>query len=135
MPGELDGQSATTSEITILVAHLISVAHHDEIVVLTVGGDIDLSTAATLETAIDAALIGSPMALIVDLSAVEILGSAGLRVLGAAKEKVAIPRRFAVVASSPATRRPIELTDLDQVFSMYQTLDDAVRSLRDGTPK
>lgn len=129
MPGELDGQSAATSEITVLVAEL------DEIVVLIVGGDIDLSTAATLETAIDAALTGSPMALIVDLSAVEILGSAGLRVLGAANEKAAIPGRFAVVANSPATRRPIELTDLDQLFSMYQTLDDAVTSLRDGTPK
>jgi anti-anti-sigma factor len=103
--------------------------------VLIVGGDIDLSTAATLETAIDAVLIGSPMALIVDLSAVEILGSAGLRVLGAANEKAAIPGRFAVVANSPATRRPIELTDLDQLFPMYQTLDDAVTSLRDGTPK
>jgi anti-anti-sigma factor len=129
MPGELDGQSAATSEITISVAHL------DEIVVVTVGGDIDISTAPTLETAIGAVLKCIPTVVIIDLSAVELLSSAGLQVLSAANKKVAIPGRFAVVANSPATRRPIELTDLDQLFSLYRTLDDAVTSLQPGTPK
>jgi anti-sigma B factor antagonist len=134
MPRELDAQSAA-AEKALSGGLTTSVAHLDEIVVLTVGGDIDLSTAATLKTAIDGVLAGSPMALIVDLCAVEFLGSVGLHVLSAANEKARISRRFVVVASSPATRRPIELTDLNELFPMYQTLDEAVTSLRDDTLK
>jgi anti-sigma B factor antagonist len=111
-----------------------SVVHRDEIAVLSVGGEIDTANAAALETAIGAVLTDSPAMLIIDLSAVEFLGSTGLRVLATTNEKVGSSIRLAVVASGPVTRRPIELTDLDQVLSLYPTLDDAVTSLRDDTP-
>jgi anti-anti-sigma factor len=113
----------------------ISIALRDEIVVLNVSGDIDISTAPTLESAIGAVLMDRPVVLIIDLSAVELLCSAGLRVLSETNDQVDIADRFAVVANSPATRRPIELTDLDQLFSMYSTLDDAVTSLRGDAPR
>jgi anti-sigma B factor antagonist len=113
----------------------ISVSRRDEIVVLKVGGDIDFATAPTLESAIGAVLVDSPVALIIDLSAVEFLSCAGLRVLSETNDHADIAGRFAVVANSPATRHPILLTDLDQRFSMYSTLDDAVTSLREDAPK
>src|SRR5438309_1725323 len=113
----------------------ISVSRRDEIVVLKVGGDIDFASAPTLESAIGAVLIDRPVVLIIDLSAVEFLSCAGLRVLSETNDQADIAGRFAVVANSPATRNPIVLTDLDQRFPMYSTLDDAVTSLREDAPK
>ena len=107
------------------------VAHNSEIAVLRVAGEIDLATAPTLEAAIDAVLADMLNALVIDLSAVEFLASVGLRLLIAANEQAEIPGRFAVVADNPATRKPIQLTDLDKIFAVFPTLDDAVRSLGD----
>ena len=60
-----------------------------------------------------------------------LLATAGLRILAGTHEKLTRRGgRFAVVADSPATRRPIQLTDLNQLFSLYLTLDDAITSLR-----
>jgi anti-sigma B factor antagonist len=110
-----------------------SVARRDEIVLLTVGGDVDLSTAPILERAIDAVLNGRPRAFIIDLSAVEFLGSAGLKLLVAANERCEFPSSFGVVANNSAARRPIEITQLDQFVSLFPTLNDAVTSLRGDT--
>jgi anti-sigma B factor antagonist len=127
-----DGASESLDE-SLASSITTSVARHDEIALLTVGGDVDLSTAPTLERAIDAVLMDRPRAFIIDLSAVEFLGSAGLRLLFAANEKAGIPGRFGVVANNSAARKPIEVTQLDQFFSLFPTLDDAVKSLRGDT--
>jgi anti-sigma B factor antagonist len=111
-----------------------SVTYRAEAVVLTVAGEIDVSTADELEVAIDAVLNHRPPAFIIDLSDVEFLASVGLRLLFAANEQAEIPGRFAVVADSPVTRKPIQLTDLDKIFALFSTLDDAVRSLKDNSP-
>jgi anti-anti-sigma regulatory factor len=34
-----------------------------------------------------------------------------------------------IVANNPATRRPIQLTGLDQMFSLYRTLGDALTAV------
>jgi anti-sigma B factor antagonist len=127
-----DGAPESINE-SLVSSITTSVARRDEIVLLTVGGDVDLSTAPTLERAIDAVLIGRPRAFIIDLSAVEFLGSAGLKLLAAANEKSTFPGRFGVVANNSAARRPIEVTQLDQFVSLFPTLDDAVTSLRSDT--
>lgn len=122
---------AMASSVTAMATTGIttSVARRDEIVVLTVGGEIDMATAEALETAIGAVVDDSPAVLIIDLSAVKFLGTAGLRVLVATHQKLGTAGRLAVVASSPETRRPIELIDADELLSLYPTLDDAVTSL------
>lgn len=118
----------SASEITT------SVAHRDEITVLSVVGDIDVACAPELEAVIAAVLAEDPVALIVDLSEVAFLATAGLRILAATYEKITLAGgRFAVVADSPETRRPIQLTDLNQLFSLYLTLHDAITSL--GKPQ
>ena len=108
-----------------------SVAHRDQITVLSVIGDIDVATAPAFETVVAAVLADDPIALIIDLSKVDLLATAGLRILAGTQQKLTLGGgRFAVVADSPATRRPIQLTDLNQLFSLYLTLDDAITSLR-----
>ncbi|MGH3636936.1 STAS domain-containing protein [Mycobacterium sp.] len=107
-----------------------SVAHHNGVTVVSIGGEIDLSTAAAFEEALAGALAEQPPVLVIELSAVQFMASAGLRILVATQEKVGKSAHLAVVASNPATSRPIELTGLDKVFSLYPTLDDALVAMR-----
>jgi anti-sigma B factor antagonist len=126
--GTLDGglRLSATDPITI------SVAHREGVAVLTVGGEIDLATAPVLEGAIADALAENPPALVIDLSPVQFLASAGLQILVATQEKLGGSAHFAVVANGPATSRPIQLTGLDEIFALYPTLDDALNAVRTG---
>jgi anti-sigma B factor antagonist len=101
-------------------------------VVLTVGGEIDLSTAPAFEAAIAGALAEDPAVLVVELSAMEFLASSGIRILAATREKLGESGQLAVVANSPATRRPIELLGLDKIVALYPTLDDALTAIGTG---
>ena len=73
-----------------------------------------------------------PSALVIDLSKVEFLASAGMTVLVSAHAEVVPPTKFAVVADGPATSRPIKLTGIDSVFPLYRTLDGALSGLAGG---
>ncbi|WP_040808207.1 MULTISPECIES: STAS domain-containing protein [Nocardia] len=106
-----------------------SVTERAEATVLTVAGDVDLATAPALENAVDAALAGTPAALVIDLTAVSFLASAGMAVLVGAHKRAG-DTRIAVVADGPATSRQLKVTSLDQVFALHPTLDEALASLR-----
>ena len=106
-----------------------SVANSDGVAVVTVGGEIDLSTAPAFESAIATALAETPTALVVELSAVDFMASVGLRILAAARERLHDTAQLLIVANNPATRRPIQLTGLDRMFSLYRTLGDALSSV------
>jgi anti-anti-sigma factor len=107
-----------------------SVSYDDGVAVLAVTGEIDLATIPAFELAIADALTQRPSALIVDLSAVDFLASAGLQALVSTHEKVSGTAGFAVVADGPATSRPIELTGLDQVLALHSTLSEAKASVK-----
>jgi anti-sigma B factor antagonist len=107
-----------------------AVEHRDDITLLSVGGEVDMATAPVLEEVADRLVAENPKALIVDLTAVTFLASVGLRILATTHEKVSQSASYAVVASGPATARPIQLTRLDKLFSLYPTLDDALTGVR-----
>ncbi len=104
----------------------------DRAVVLTVSGEVDILNAPQLAEAIQTVLATGPAALIVDLSKVDFLASAGMTVLVTAQAEVVPPTRFAVVANGPATSRPIKLMGLDGILSLYSTLDSALSRIADG---
>lgn len=104
----------------------------DQAVVLNVSGEVDMLSAPQLAEAIHTALAAAPAALIVDLSKVDFLASAGMTVLVTAQAEVVPPTRFAVVANGPATSRPIKLMGLDGILSLYSTLDSALSRIADG---
>jgi anti-anti-sigma factor len=110
-----------------------AVVYQNGIAVLKVGGDIDLATVPTLEAAIDEALIPKPIGLVIDLSGVGFLASAGLQALVATHNNVTESAHFAVVANSAATSRPIQLTGLDQIFELYPTLDQALTAVQNNS--
>lgn len=104
----------------------------DQAVVLTVSGEVDMLSAPQLSEVIHTTLAAAPAALVVDLSKVDFLASAGMTVLVTAQSEVVPPTRFAVVANGAATSRPIKLMGLDSVLSLYSTLDSALSDLADG---
>ncbi len=108
----------------------ISVEHRYGIAVLAVGGEIDMVTAPQFEKAIDDVLADDPPTFLIDLTEVTLLASVGLRLLATANERFGESGGFAVVAGAPATIRPIELTDLNEVFDVYLSLDDALAAMR-----
>lgn len=107
-----------------------SVAVRDGATVLTVAGEVDLATAPALETAIEGILASKPTALIIDLTAVSFLASAGMAALVAAHQRAGEATTIAVVADGPATSRQLKMTSLDQVFALHSTLEAALSSLR-----
>jgi anti-sigma B factor antagonist len=112
-----------------------AVAYQDGIAVLKVGGDVDLATVPALEAAIDEALIPKPTGLVIDLSEVAFLASAGLQALVSTHTNVSQSAHFAVVANSASTSRPIELTGLDQIFELYPTLAEALTAVKNNNSK
>ena len=110
-----------------------SVAHREGVAVVSIGGEIDLSTAPAFEAVIAEALEEDPRVLVIDLSEVTFMASVGLRVLAGTQEKVGKSIQIAVVADGMATSRPIQLTGLDKLISLYPTLDEALTALDGAT--
>lgn len=100
-----------------------------EIDVLLVAGVIDMLTAPQLEEAIAAAGKESPRGVIVDLSAVDFLASAGMGILVAARDELPPSVQFAVVADGPATSRPLRLVGIADLVGLHATLDEALAAL------
>lgn len=96
-------------------------------VVVSVRGELDLATVPVLRERLDTLLPGAASPLVVDLSAVTFIGSAGLALLVDAHNRCRehdIP--LALVASGSVVPRAIQVTALDQVFAVHATLESAL---------
>lgn len=102
----------------------------DEVAIVAASGVVDMLTAPQLETALRAALAKKPEHLVVDLTDVEFLASAGMGVLVAAHDEAGTVTRLCVVAEGPATSRPLKLVGIADIVPLFATLDEAVASLR-----
>jgi anti-sigma B factor antagonist len=100
--------------------------------VVAVSGSVDMLTAPGLAEAIDSALATKPKGLIVDLSKVEFLGSAGISVLMKTRDNLGDSTPYCVVADGPATHRPLTLLGINELMSVCRRLDDAVSKLTDS---
>jgi anti-sigma B factor antagonist len=104
----------------------------DRLAVVSVSGTVDMLSAPWLADAIGSALAKDPAGLIIDLSKVDFLASAGIRVLLEARDNVVPSGRFGVVADGPATSRPLTLLGINEIISIYRTLDDALTEPTDA---
>ena len=77
---------------------------HGEAVVLNVAGEIDLATAPQLGESINAAMEQRPETLVVDLSKVDFLASAGMAVLIGCHQQAQGNIRFRIVATGGTAR-------------------------------
>lgn len=101
-----------------------------EVAVVAASGVVDMLTAPQLEDALRKAVANKPEALVVDLTGVEFLASAGMGVLVAAHDAADEGTRFCVVADGPATSRPLKLVGIADIVPLYATLDEALAALR-----
>lgn len=101
----------------------------DRVVVVSANGTVDMLTSPKLEEGIAAALSKKPTALVVNLTDVEFLASAGMSVLIAAHQLATPAVAFAVVADGPVTGRPLKLVGIADIVDVFKTLDDALAKL------
>lgn len=88
----------------------------DDAVVVAVAGAVDMASAPQLGNVLAAVLAGSPVVLVIDLSAVDFLGSMGLNVLLRARRDIG-SGGLRVVATG-AARRSIEVAGLDGALQL-----------------
>ena len=99
------------------------------VVVLDVGGEIDIATSPELHEFLTALIENGPELLIVNLSDVSFIDSTGLGVLVAAVRDVrAGGGDLRLVVTQPHIIKLLELTGLDEVFSVLPSTSDAVGS-------
>jgi anti-sigma B factor antagonist len=99
-----------------------------EALVLYVAGDLDVLTSPTLGTHLDIALADAPALLVVDLTEVEFLSSAGIGLLVETHRLTARANiSLRVVAEGAATSRPLRMMRIDEIIDLYPTVDDAIR--------
>lgn len=98
----------------------------DRTVIIVVTGDLDMLTVPHLEAVVGAALRKGPSAVIIDLSAVDFLGSCGMSALVRTREDAPAEVPVLTVASGPATSRPLKLVGIDRLVPLFASIDDAL---------
>jgi anti-anti-sigma factor len=99
------------------------------IVVVTAVGAVDMLTAPQLQEVISAVAGRRPAGLVIDLTAVDFLGSAGMQVLMVTRNQLGGATRLAVVADGPATSRPLKITGVADYIDLFSSLDVALQNL------
>ena len=101
----------------------------ERVAIVGASGELDMLTAPQLRDAVQSALSKTPAGLIVDLTQVDFLGSAGMQVLMEAHNQTSgTPTRFAVVAEGSATSRPLKITGIADLIDLFSSLDDALEN-------
>lgn len=116
---------------------MLAVEHeaHDDVVIVSVKGDVDSSNvgelSAQLTTALELASAQPVRPVVVDLQAVDFFGSAALNaVLDCHEGAEAAGTAVRLVADHDQVLRPIQVTELDRVFEVYPTLSAALQRRR-----
>jgi anti-anti-sigma factor len=107
----------------------IQTQEHKRVVVVTVSGRIDSATAGEFEDALNQFTAQGKNNIILDLSDVDFISSAGLRVLVTARKAVKSAGGDIVFAeSSEQVLETLEIAGLDVLFEQYSDREAAVGS-------
>lgn len=100
---------------------------------VTVGGEVDLYTAPQLRDELVEALEGGARRLVIDMSRVEFCDSTGISVLlSAMKRSRDKEGDLELVAPKPAVTKVLEVTGLDEVFTIHPDLGHLPAHARPG---
>ena len=101
--------------------------------VISVSGEIHVSTAPEFQRRLDAAISRGKTAVVLDLTETEFIDSTGLSVILNGLRRVTRQRgRMAIVCTNPTVRRLFEITRLDSTFDIHETSEDALLTARSG---
>ena len=107
----------------------VELSQTGSVCVVSVSGTLDMLTAPQLEASLTAARDKAVPAIIVDLSAVDFLASAGMGALVAAHAELTPATRLVMVADGPTTSRPLKLVGIADLIELFTTLDDALAAV------
>jgi anti-sigma B factor antagonist len=91
---------------------------------------LDASHAPACKDAVAAHVTGRPLRVLIDARAVEFMDSSGLGVLVFLLKQMGEGGRIIIAEPAPAVRRLIQITKLDKVFQLSDSLEDAALALR-----
>lgn len=104
-----------------------------EHVVVELGGEVDLYRAPDVKRALDAAIDAGAAGLVVDLSAVTFIDSTALGALVAAVKRLEPSGgTVALVCTDSNILKVFEITGLDRVFAIHESVDAALAGLGGG---
>jgi anti-anti-sigma factor len=106
----------------------VAVEQHGAAVVLRVVGELDMLTTPDLVAAATEELAGRPPVLVIDLTGVTFLASVAMSAIVAAHEQGGDHTKVRVVGGSRETLRPIVVTGLDNLLSVYSELTAALEA-------
>jgi anti-sigma B factor antagonist len=111
----------------------IDTHEHDPWTVISVAGEVDVVAAPELRTEIVRVVSEGSTAVVLDLSGVVFIDSFGLGVLvGAVKRIQSHDGRLRVVIGEARVRAVLELTGLDRVLELHDTVESATEPPGEG---
>jgi anti-sigma B factor antagonist len=125
----LDAQQESSSTNSGVANFAVAEKWVGSVAIVSATGAVDMLTAPELAEAIRTSLGKQPRAVVVDLTAVDFLASAGMQVLVAANEDAEPDTPLVVVADGPATSRPLKITGITDFIDLYSNLDEALEKL------
>lgn len=103
----------------------------DEVMILGLLGDLDLSSVPTLRSAGMKILADGWNRVVVDLAAVDFIDSAGLGVLiGLRRRCLLADGECVLVIQNTEVLRVLETSEVDRLFRLYESTDAAATALR-----
>jgi anti-sigma B factor antagonist len=116
--------------MAVLPARASTARIGEDAFVVSASGEVDIGSVETLERELDALERQEALRVIVDLTGVTFIDSAGLGVLVAeAKRLNAVGGTFVLVADDPRILRVFEITGLDRMFDIERSLAEGVDRL------
>jgi anti-anti-sigma factor len=111
----------------------VTIAADDGIVLASLSGEIDLSNAAEITDALLGRVPNEALGLVIDLSEVSYIDSAGVRMLAELDHRLGWrAQTLRVVAPEESrSRRVLEIAGLERVLSLDTTVEAARTSVRD----
>jgi anti-sigma B factor antagonist len=125
MPGLFGTSQPANSPLAITVSDIAP-----ETILFVLGGEIDLATQPQLQQALTTAIGNAPSHLVLDLTNVTFLGSAGLHLFTElhTTQHVAAYHVALVVGHNRVALRALQITGLDQILDLHTDLATAVHA-------
>jgi len=119
-------EQGTVSEAPFAVAQR---DHDRRTSVISVQGELDVSTAPKLKWALQDSVQDGHSQLVVDLSLTSFMDSTALGVLIGVKRGLPAGAQMAIVCDAPSILYVFEVSGMDGAFSIYATLQDALATI------
>jgi anti-anti-sigma factor len=104
----------------------------DDVYVVRVAGEVDMSHEDELRAELGAAVAADATGIVVDLTECEFIDSSGVRALLLSREEQRAdrgPEKLAVAASSDQILRILSVMGIDHVVPIHSTVDEAAAAL------